>query len=68
MPEDYVETKRSWIHKWTKRCPHCNLPIDIEVGIPFTHPVPTLKMKGGVKAKSTIRIELPPDAERTDEK
>lgn len=59
MPEDYIETKRSWIHKQRKACPHCGLALEIQVDIPFQHPVPTIKLKGAVKAKASIRIELP---------
>jgi hypothetical protein len=70
MPEDYIETKRSWVHRFRKHCPHCNLPLDIEIDIPFTHPQPTLKLKGGVKAKSAISINVPalPPPRDDDEK
>ncbi len=58
-PEEYIETKRGWVHKFRKPCPHCNLPIDIEIYIPLIPPKPALKMKGGVKAKATLKIDLP---------
>ena len=58
-PEDYIETKRSWIHKERRACPHCGLPLEITVEVPMTHPVPRIQLKGAVKAKAVLRIDVP---------
>ena len=59
MSEDAIETKRGWVHRFRKSCPHCGLPIALEVYIPMLPPKPSFSLKGAVKARTKITIDLP---------
>ena len=58
MSEEYVKTNKGWNHKFKKLCPHCSLPLEIQVFVPELPPKPTLTLKGAVKAKATLRFDF----------